>query len=244
MRVCVQDGDCLARALRSHEQLNSVARVCFAAGLVNLVTVHEQALLVSTFRATLASQDQAFDVLLELPSKRFAAGDRPLELRQEGRGLRLAADGDEADPDLLFVPAVFDPYGVLGRMSTSQTRTGSLRLWLAASELLRAISSLAGTASTFDTQVSGNRVSFSARGELTTVAIEFATLEYQDEESDRGDDRVSYAYSYSLAQLRAVSKDVLSSVERAELSLAPEGLLRIRGARLPHFSQVCALLPV
>jgi hypothetical protein len=242
MRVCVQDGDCLARALRTHEQLNSVARVCFAAGLVNLVTVHEQALLVSTFRATLASQDQAFDVLLELPSKRFAAGDRPLELRQEGRGLRLAVD-DEADPDLLFVPAVFDPYGVLDRMSMSQTRTRSLRLWLAASELLRAISSLAGTASTFDAQVSGNRVAFSARGELTTVAIEFATLEYQ-EEFDCGDDRVSYAYSYSLAQLRAVSKDVLSSVERAELTLAPEGLLRIRGARLPHFSQVCALLPV
>jgi hypothetical protein len=151
-----------------------------------------------------------------------------LEFRQEGRGLRLVADGD----DLLFVPVVFDPYGVLDRMETQRQRP-ELRVSLSAAELLRAISSLAGTASTLDVLVSGGQLSgpqavaFSARGELATVAIEFATLQHED---SQGSDPCSYSYSYS--------------VERVELVLAPEGLLRVRGARLPHFSQVCALLPV
>lgn len=231
----VLDGDGLLRALRVHEQVSNVLRVVSSQDQTLLVSVHESAVLITALRSFEVIATCSFDVLLDLPSKRFPKVDRSLgfAVLEVPRGLRLKFSNEE--PELTFVTAPFDVYEVLHRMDVS---TLVAKFALSASELLRVLSTLVGAASVFSVLGSGGRLRFAAHGPQLTCTLRFASLE------PRADILGEFAHEYDLLQLRVVAKDLLAQTECVEGSVDSKGLLRIRGARDGiHWVQVCCLLP-
>jgi hypothetical protein len=238
----VLDGDGLLRVLRTHEQLSSVARVVCGREHTTVVSVYETAALVSSLRSSDGEDDGFFDVLLDLPSKKFPKIERALTVRKQGRALGLVYSDEE--PELVFVPAVFDPYGVLA--AWPEIAQFPFSFSLASGELTRTLSSLSGAATSLGIrlQAPSQGLSFMARGELSSMDIEFSSLRTDPHDQKDSESEVSSSFSYSLAQLRAVAKDLLAQAERVVLAVSAEGLLKIRGAQsTPHLLQVCCLLP-